>query len=91
MRHNLKTWPSAFVDTEKGVKRAEFRKDDRGFAVDDVLLLCEWDPLISRFTGNQLLVVVKHLVRGPSFGIPEGYVVMSIEKQPPSVAMLGRK
>ena len=79
MRHNLKTWPSEFVAVEKGVKRAEFRKDDRGFAVDDTLLLCEWDPLTNSFTGNQLLVFVKHLVRGPSFGIPDGYVMMSID------------
>lgn len=41
--HALKTAPEHFQALMDGTKTAELRKDDRGFAVGDVLLLCEWD------------------------------------------------
>jgi len=78
MRHELKCWPDEFQATCRGQKTAEFRRDDRGFAVGDGLLLCEWDPTSERYTGGQLYVTVMHIERGPDFGIPEGYVMMSI-------------
>jgi hypothetical protein len=80
VRHELKTWPKEFHAVVDGVKTAEFRWDDRGFAVGDTLLLCEWDTKTDKYTGRQECVVVTHLVFGNKFGIPSGYVMMSIRR-----------
>ena len=42
--HELKTWPEAWAAVRDGRKRFELRRDDRGFAVGDVLLLKLWRP-----------------------------------------------
>jgi hypothetical protein len=39
--HELKTVAPHFAHVQSGAKRAEIRKDDRGFAVGDVLVLRE--------------------------------------------------
>lgn len=75
----LKCWPEPFQAVVDGTKRAEWRKEDgRPFEVGDVLTLSEWDPEKEAYTGRFQHVIVSHLVRGPEFGIPEGYVMMSI-------------
>jgi glycine cleavage system aminomethyltransferase T len=95
--HILKTWPNAFAAVKDGRKRFEYRCDDRGFEVGDVLVLREWDPVggvtnsgdyvwrcwaESKF--NDLRVRVTYIARG-AFGIPQDYCVMSIvpELSPP--------
>lgn len=42
--HELKTVQPHFAHVQSGAKRAEIRRDDRGFAVGDVLVLRELDP-----------------------------------------------
>lgn len=42
--HELKTWPEPFERLWAGDKRHEVRKDDRGYAVGDLLILREYDP-----------------------------------------------
>lgn len=103
--HKLKTWREPFLQVVMGLKTAEFRENDRGFEVGDLLLLREWDNTLyeegdevpcdcgvgpsnleghgdgcERFTGESVLVGVTHIVEGPAFGIPEGFVVMSISR-----------
>lgn len=41
--HRLKTLPEHFVAVAAGEKTAELRKDDRGYAVGDRVILVEWD------------------------------------------------
>lgn len=77
--HELKSWPSQFQAMWTGRKRAEFRRDDREFQVGDLLELREWDPAASRYTGFRMTARVTHLVRGPEFEVPQGFVVLSIE------------
>lgn len=81
--HQLKTHPSAFRAVILGDKRAEFRKNDRGFSPGDVLVLSEFDPepIITggHFTGQNVLVRITHMVQGPAYGIPEGFAMLSIE------------
>jgi hypothetical protein len=77
--HELKSWPSQFQAMWTGRKRAEFRRDDRGYEVGDLLDLREWDPDPGRYTGFRLTARVTHLVRGPEFEVPRGFVVLSIE------------
>ena len=78
--HALKTWPEPYRAAVNGTKRFEFRKDDRGFAVDDRLLLMEWDPATGDYTGQSFPFAVMYIVRGPDFGVPEGFVVLSIDR-----------
>ena len=40
--HELKTWPRPFEAVWQGAKRAEMRRDDRGFEAGDLLVLREW-------------------------------------------------
>jgi hypothetical protein len=79
MIHELKTWPIPFQAVKSGEKKAEFRLDDRGYRIGDVLILREWDPETEAYTDERLYRRVTHIVRGGQFGIPSGYVMMSIE------------
>ncbi len=79
-RHELKCWPEPFSAILDGSKTFEFRYDDRGFAVGDVLELQEWDPHTRYAVGPEYRraeVEVTYLLRG-AFGVPEGFVVMGI-------------
>lgn len=78
--YELKTWPAFFQLTWVGEKTFEYRKDDRGFQVGDVLRLREWDPRTKRYTLRVMSVLVTLIVRGEDVpGMPSGYVVMQTE------------
>lgn len=87
--HVLKTWPEPFAAVLDGRKRYEIRVDDRGFAVGDVLVLREWEPVVMagglnlgpRFTRREVRCVVTYLSPGGSWGLPARLCVMSIEKE----------
>ena len=76
--HELKTVQAPFVAVLEGKKRFEFRRDDRGFAVGDLLLLREWDGEDGDYSGRVILASVSYIARG-EFGVPSGFCVMSIE------------
>ncbi len=93
--HELKSWPASFEALRAGHKRAEFRRNDRDFASDDLLLLREYiptnmeagdvgahvssrGPLPPGYTGEEMVVQIKHVERYGQHGIPEGYVVLSV-------------
>lgn len=78
MIHELKTWPQHFQYVALGLKRFEYRKDDRPYDVGDTLVLREWDPAKEDYTGDTIKVMVLHLLRGGVHGIPAGHVIMSI-------------
>lgn len=44
MKHELKTWPEFFRAVRENKKTFELRFDDRHYAVDDELLLREFEP-----------------------------------------------
>lgn len=75
--HDLKCWPEPFQAIVDGDKRFEFRKDDRGYAIGDILRLREWGPDTKDYTGWSVLREVTYIAAG-GFGIPPGYCVMSI-------------
>lgn len=76
--HVLKTWPVAFAAVRAGLKPWEFRKDDRDYQVGDTLWLKEYLPDEGRKTGAVEARDVAWLLRGGQFGIPPGYVIMSL-------------
>ena len=72
--HVLKCDSNAFWFVHTGEKRAEFRKNDRGYKLYDRLLLCEYKN--GRVTGNKLLCEITHIQTG--YGIPDGYAMISL-------------
>lgn len=80
--HELKTHPIMMGDIRAGLKKCEFRRNDRGFAVGDTLLLKGWDPEKEQYTDDRIILCVTHLLEGPIFGIPEGFVLMSVTTPP---------
>lgn len=78
--HKLKTWPEPFQAIQDGVKPWEFRKDDRGFSEGDVLILEEYKLEPEGYTGKIITRIVTYILRGPQFGIPKGYCIMTLEK-----------
>ena len=77
MEHELKTYPEPFAVSSAGVKRFEYRKNDRDYEVGDTLYLREWDPMTGEFTGCWLRELVTYVLRGPDFGVPEGFAILS--------------
>lgn len=79
--HELKAWPASFEAVWSGKKTAEFRRNDRDFQEGDWLRLREWLPLDEdgEYTGAELGVTITDIQRGPDWGIPEGYAVLSIK------------
>ena len=84
--HTLKVWPEFFDAIHEGVKTWEFRRDDRGFRVGDVLVLRCWSPStgymrISDTAGDYKAqrVTVTYILHGGRLGVPEGFCIMSIE------------
>lgn len=80
--HELKTWPESFRAVREGRKTHEWRRDDRPYAVGDMLLLNEFDPTKNAFSGETVRVWVTFITRSPEFGVPDGWVVMSISRSP---------
>lgn len=77
--HFLKTWPKPFEAVANGLKKFEYRRNDRDFNTGDILVLQEWDPTTSQYSGYSVRVVVTYMIAGSEFGIPDGYCVMSID------------
>ena len=78
--HFLKTWPEAFNLVLGGLKHFELRVDDRGYAVDDLLWLCEYEPFSRSFTGREMARRVTCVIRtaGP-VPLPGGLVVLGLD------------
>ena len=87
LTHELRTWPNAYALMVTGAKTLEYRRDDRGFQAGDLLRLREYDPDTDTYSGREMTVKVTDVQRGPDWGIPVGYAVMSVKT--PTEAELG--
>lgn len=84
--HELKTDPEVFQAVLDGLKTYEIRKNDRGFAVGDLLLLRETQhsgaamaagaPLV--YTGRKVVRGVSHVLTGPIYGLAAGWSILSL-------------
>ena len=74
--HKLKIVPRFFEDAKDSLKRAEIRKNDRGFKVGDHVFLQEYD---GDYTGQELLVEISNIVTSDDFpdGLKDGYCMFS--------------
>ena len=79
MCHILKTHMDPFAAVWNERKTAEFRRNDRDFQVGDFLILREYDHEKDEYPGREIEARVTHVARGPSFGIPEGFAMISMK------------
>jgi hypothetical protein len=75
--HDLKTWPEFFEAVWDGRKTAELRRNDRGFAVGDAVLLQEYDPTSGTYSGREIPARITHIAGDTRFGLQEGYIMFS--------------
>lgn len=87
--HELKCAPDPYRELDRGRKLFEYRKNDRNFQVGDVLDLREFarkdivdTPEGALYTGARTRRLVTYILRGPAFGVPEGYAVLSLGAMP---------
>ena len=74
----LKITPEHFQAVWDHKKKAELRKDDRGFEVGDIIVLKEWNG--SMFTGSGYAVQITHILRDcPEYGLMKGYCILSFK------------
>ena len=84
--HELKSWPEFFEPVLSGKKTFELRKDDRRYAVGDVLWLREWEPNTAKYSGRDVRKRVTYVLQGigtggipPYHGLLRGYSILSLE------------
>lgn len=77
MIHELKILPEHFWPVVSDEKKAEVRKNDRGFKVDDYLRLSEWSNETG-FTGHVVVRKVTHVADLSSWN--KGYVLLSMRE-----------
>lgn len=80
MQHVLKSWPAHFAAVASGRKTWEVRRDDRGFAVGDTLLLRRYNLPTKTYTGEEITMLVTYLSALPE--VP-GFVGMTVERVAP--------
>ncbi len=77
--HKLKIWKEYFEVVSSGYKTFELRKNDRDYKKGDILILEEWDPEKEVYTNRTIEGEVIYILNGPSFGLLEGYCIMSLK------------
>ena len=79
--HILKCWPGPFAAVLDGSKRFEYRVDDRGYRVGDILHLREYVPgddgCGGQYSGREVTTMITYILN-TGFGLPFGYCVMSL-------------
>lgn len=78
MIHAVKQLPRHFDDVQKGKKTFEVRKNDRPYAVGDLLALNEYNAEEQRYTGRSMLCYIDYILNDVEY-CKEGYIVMSIK------------
>lgn len=76
--HEIKCEIEPYRAILAGRKTWEFRNNDRGYLVGDMVLLREFDG--HAYTGRENVFSVAYILHGPAFGIPSGYCCFSLGK-----------
>lgn len=76
--HHLKTWPEPFEAVISGDKPYEIRKNDRGYAVGDILVLSEWLPASGELTGRRAVRRITYMTPGSAWGLPADLCVLGM-------------
>lgn len=79
-----KIWPKFFNDVLYNNKRFEIRKDEDDIQPGDTLVLAEWNPVTSEYTGRKIGCNVLYVFRSDNyeqdFGIEPGYCVIGFAR-----------
>lgn len=73
--HELKIWPEYFEGVATGVKKFEYRLNDRYYRVGDILYLREYIKEAGIYSGREIKVLVTYILK-----VENNYVIMSINK-----------
>ena len=80
--HELKIWPQWFDAVRLGTKTFEVRKNDRNFAVGDILDLQELRPGVGEYTGRKVQRRISYMLEAGELGehdaLKSGYCVLGI-------------
>jgi len=75
--HTLKSWPEYFGPIHNGTKTFDLRKDDRNYAVGDIVLFYEWKPSIKEATDRTTRCKINYILRDFE-GLTPGYCILGI-------------
>ncbi len=78
--HELKCHFEAFEAKALNLKNWEYRLNDRNYKIGDILIEKEYFPEQDKFTGREIEEQVIWMLKGGSFGIPAGYVIMTTKE-----------
>ncbi|ECI1119382.1 DUF3850 domain-containing protein [Salmonella enterica subsp. enterica] len=80
--HAVKIAPKYLDAVVAGQKKAELRKNDRGYKTGDVLSLCEWKH--GKYTGREWAAVITHVLPvNEIIADTENWAVLSIRSLSP--------
>lgn len=74
IHHKIKITPKFFHDAIHGSKTFEIRKNDRGYALNDYVLMQEFDSDCNEYTGNEALIKITYLT---NYAQTNNYVVFA--------------
>ena len=74
--HYLKIRPNYFMDVIDGVKKFELRKNDRGFKVGDIVILCSYEN--GHYVGFNIRTKINYIL--DTFpGLEPGYCILGLD------------
>lgn len=81
--HTLKSWPEVFRLIVEG-RPFDIRKNDRNYRVGDVLVLREYEPNNTSYSGRECRRTISHIMDGigpggitPVHGLARGYAILA--------------
>lgn len=81
-----KTWPELFEDVRIGKKKFDLRVADFEVNIGDILVLREWNPENSKYTGREIRKTVTYLLKTKDLQFntkkeidEHGFVIMQVE------------
>ena len=83
--HELRSWPQFFTPIVAGRRTHELRRNDRDFAVGDVLELQEFDPRLDKYTGATCRATITSITSDEQpcavsgEGLSPGFCILSIK------------
>jgi len=89
--HNLKTDPEIFAANWTFTMRCNIRNNDRDFQENEIVQLweTEWsakemeeDDMPLQLTGRSLYFQIIHVLRGPVYGLNEGWCILTFSPFP---------
>lgn len=80
--HILKCDLKPFAAVAAGEKTFDFRLDDRGYAVGDIVHLQEFDRRAGKLTGKTQTRLITYILRS-SYGVPPNYAVLALNHPNP--------